>query len=185
MTPGLQPGYPWLFLGHFSYFYASLLFPQLVPGPGMSSSVLFFQRPAKMPPADYVRVCVRSIAQSCPTLQPPGQEPTRFLSPWHFPGKNTEAGCHLLFQGIFLTQGLKRCRFHLLSLQADSLPLSHLESPPGSYVKLLSRVRLFETPWTAACHAPPSMGFSRQSGLPFPSPEYLPDPGSEPRSPAL
>ena len=35
---------------------------------------------------------------------------------------------------------------------------------------------------------PPSMGFSRQeywSGLPFPSPGNLPDPGIEPRSPAL
>jgi len=34
-----------------------------------------------------------------------------------------------------------------------------------------SRVRLFETPWTAAYQAPPSMGFSRQeywSGLPLP-----------------
>ena len=40
-----------------------------------------------------------------------------------------------------------------------------------SEVKLLSRVRLFATPWTAAHQAPPSMGFSRQeywSGLPFP-----------------
>ena len=40
-------------------------------------------------------------------------------------------------------------------------------------VKLLSRVRLFETPWTAAHQAPPSMGFSRQeywSGVPSPSP---------------
>ena len=38
---------------------------------------------------------------------------------------------------------------------------------------LLSHVRLFETPWTVAHQAPPSMGFSRQeywSGLPFPSP---------------
>ena len=44
------------------------------------------------------------------------------------------------------------------------------------------------TPWTAACQAPLSMGFSRQaywSGLPFPSPEDLPDPGIELRSPAL
>ena len=43
--------------------------------------------------------------------------------------------------------------------------------------------------WTAAAYqAPLSMGFSRQeywSGLPFPSPEDLPDPGIEPRSPAL
>ena len=39
-------------------------------------------------------------------------------------------------------------------------------------VKLLSRVRLFVTPWTAAYQAPPSMGFSRQeywSGVPLPS----------------
>ena len=55
-------------------------------------------------------------------------------------------------------------------------------------VKSLSRVRLFGTPWTVAYQAPPSMGFSRQeywSGLPFPSPGDLPDPGIEPGSPAL
>ena len=47
-------------------------------------------------------------------------------------------------------------------------------------VKLLSRVRLFGTPWTIAYQAPPSLGFSRQeywSGLPFPPPGDLPDPG--------
>ena len=55
-------------------------------------------------------------------------------------------------------------------------------------MKSLSRVRLFATLWTVADQAPPSMGFSRQeywSGLPFPSPGDLPDPGIEPRSPAL
>ena len=44
------------------------------------------------------------------------------------------------------------------------------------------------TPWTAARQAPLSMGFSRQeywSGLPFPSPGDLPDPGIKPGSPAL
>ena len=43
-------------------------------------------------------------------------------------------------------------------------------------VKSLSRVWLFETPWTAAYQAPPSMGFSRQeywSGVPLPSPLYV------------
>ena len=43
-------------------------------------------------------------------------------------------------------------------------------------------------PWTIACQAPPSMGFSMQeywSGLSFPSPGDLPDPGIEPRSPTL
>ena len=55
-------------------------------------------------------------------------------------------------------------------------------------MKLLSRVRLFATPWTVAYQASPSMGFSRQeywSGVPLPSPGDLPDPGIEPWSPAL
>ena len=52
----------------------------------------------------------------------------------------------------------------------------------------LSHVRLFATPWTVAYQAPPSVGFSRQenwSGLPFPSPGDFPNPGIEPRSPAM
>ena len=52
----------------------------------------------------------------------------------------------------------------------------------------LSRVRLFATPCTLAYQAPLSMGFSRQecwSGLPFPSPGDLPDPGIKPGSPTL
>ena len=55
-------------------------------------------------------------------------------------------------------------------------------------MKSLSRVRLFATPWTIAYQASPSMGFSRReywSGLPFPSPGDLPDPGIEPGSPTL
>ena len=43
-------------------------------------------------------------------------------------------------------------------------------------------------PWTVAYQAPPSMRFSRQeycSGLPFPSPGDLPNPGIEPGSPTL
>ena len=54
-------------------------------------------------------------------------------------------------------------------------------------VKPLSHVRLFATPWTVAYQAPPSI-FSRQaywSGLPFPSPGDLPNPGIKPGSPAL
>ena len=52
----------------------------------------------------------------------------------------------------------------------------------------LSPIQLFETLWTVAHQAPLSMGFSRQeywSGLPFCSPRDLPNPGIEPRSPAL
>ena len=53
-------------------------------------------------------------------------------------------------------------------------------------VKLLSRVRLFATPWTLRLLCP--WGFSRQehwSGLPFPPPGDLPDPAIKPGSPGL
>ena len=52
--------------------------------------------------------------------------------------------------------------------------------------RLLCHVPLFATPWTVACQALPSMGFSRQeyrSGWPFPSPGDLPNPATKPRSP--
>ena len=51
-------------------------------------------------------------------------------------------------------------------------------------VKLLSRVRLLVTPWTAAYQAPPSMGFSRQeywSGVPLPSPHSAEQPSLFPK----
>ena len=53
---------------------------------------------------------------------------------------------------------------------------------------MLSHVLLFAISWTLACQAPLSMKFSRQeywSGLPFPTPGDLPNPGIEPRSPTL
>ena len=58
----------------------------------------------------------------------------------------------------------------------------------GTLVCMLSRfshIWLFETPWTVAWQAPLSMRFSRQeywSGLPCPTPGYLPDPGIQPAS---
>ena len=51
-----------------------------------------------------------------------------------------------------------------------------------------SHVQLFAASWTVTHQALQSMGFSRQeywSGLPFPSPGDLPDPGTEPGSPTL
>ena len=83
--------------------------------------------------------------QLCPTLQPHRRKPTRLPHPWDSPGKNTGVGCHFLLQCMKVK------------------------------VKMLSRVRLLATPWTAAYQAPPSMGFSRQeywSGVPLPSPIY-------------
>ena len=49
----------------------------------------------------------------------------------------------------------------------------------------LSRVQLFETPWTVACQPPLSMEYSRQeywSGFPSPTPGYLPNQGTKPAS---
>ena len=51
-----------------------------------------------------------------------------------------------------------------------------------------SRVQLVETPWSAGCQAPWSMGFSRQeywNGLLCPPLGDLPNPGIKPASPAL
>ena len=84
--------------------------------------------------------------QSCLTLcDPIDGSPPGSPVPGILPGKNTGVGCHFLLQCMKVK------------------------------VKLLSRVRLFTTPWTAAYQAPPSMGFSRQeywSGVPFPSPQH-------------
>ena len=59
------------------------------------------------------------------SLQPHGLQPTRFLCPWSFPGKNTGVGCHFPLQGIFLTKGLNPCLLSLLYWWVDSLPLSY------------------------------------------------------------
>ena len=77
--------------------------------------------------------------------------------------------------GFFVSLSPQPCLFSLL-------PVLKVK------VKSLSRVQLFATRWTVASQAPPSMALFRQeywSGLPFPSPGDLPDPGIEPGSPAL
>ena len=64
---------------------------------------------------------------------------------------------------------------------------SEVEVCGGGGLVAKSRLTL-GIPWTVDCQAPLSMGFSRQkywSGLPFPSPGHLPDPGIKPGSPAL
>ena len=81
-------------------------------------------------------------------------------------------------------------RAHAGHLQEGPLSLPRLSEGSAHLfkVKSLSRVRLFVTAWTVAPQAPPSMEFSRSeywSGLPFPSPGDLPDPGIEPGSPTL
>ena len=74
-------------------------------------------------------------------------------------------------------------------VESTSFPILGLTSNYQiSEVELLSHVQLFVTPWTVAYPAPPSMEFSKQeywSGLLFPPPGDLPNPGIEPGSPTL
>ena len=86
---------------------------------------------------------------------------------------------------------LFRIYFHNFIFQLSNLCFWFKYSAIDSFwskVKSLSRIQLFVTPWTVAYQVPPSMVFSRQeywSGLPFPSPGDLPNPGIEPGSPTF
>ena len=82
-------------------------------------------------------LCCCLVAKSClPLLRPHGLQPARLLCPWGFPAKKTGAGCHLLLQGIFPTQGSNPRPLHW---QVNPLPLSHQGSPfkKGICLKIL------------------------------------------------
>ena len=70
--------------------------------------------------------CIRLFA----TLWTLQLQPTRLLSPWDSPGKNTGVGCAFL-QGIFTTQGSNLCLMSLMQSQVGSLPLA---APGKSYM---------------------------------------------------
>ena len=75
---------------------------------------------------------------------------------------------------VYTTDIDKHCESRLLDLSCGGLVTKSWQT--------------LVTPWTVSRQAPLSMGFSRQeywSGLPFPPPGDLPDPGMEPGSPAL
>ena len=77
----------------------------------------------------YCVVCARS----CPTLcspvdgSPPGSTIMKFSK------QKNGAGCHLLLQGVLLTQGSNLHLLCLLHWQANSLPLCNLGSPTNYY----------------------------------------------------
>ena len=101
--------------------------------------------------------------------------------------------CQFLFLSLWVSLSLTSLSL-VLPLIAPQL-LALLPVMPGYWHACvpshISCIRLCVTLWTVACQAPLSMEFSRQeywSGLPFLSPEDLPDPGIEPvsvKSPAL
>ena len=83
-----------------------------------------------------------------------------------FPSNNTGVDCHVLPQGIFLTQGLNS-DLSLLNWQAGSLPLT-----PPVVVPLISHVQLFATPRSTAHQSSPSFLIS-QNLLKFTSIESM------------
>ena len=107
-------------------------------------------------PATAAAAAVFSVMSD--SVLPQRWQPTRLPCPWDSPGKNTGVGCRFLLQ--------------CMKVKSES--------------EVTQSCPTLATPWTTAYQAPPSMEFSRQeswSGLPFPSPVDLPDPGIEPRSP--
>ena len=90
--------------------------------------------------------------------------------------------CHTKTQEVSTLRPRRGC-----SPEPDpSAPWPHASA--SGKVLVTRHAWLFVTPSTAARQTPLSMGFSRPeywSALPFPSPGDLPDPGIEPRSPAL
>ena len=97
---------------------------------------------------------------------------------------------YLVWLKIYLIS-LKVMTFSVSKIWYENIKYCYQKFPKiilSEWVKSLSRVWLFATPLTEAYQASPSMGFSRQqyqSGLSFPAPGDLPDPGVEPRFPTL
>ena len=160
----------------------------------------------------YTHTCAK-LLQSCLTLcKPVDHRPLRLLFPWDSPGKHTDVGCHALLQGICPTQGLN---LHLLCLLLCRLSPGWGEPIYVTYIyiyiyiyiaflffaSLLCVIHVFKVkvliaqsyptlcePVDYSHQASLSVGLSRQqywSGLPFPPPGDLPDPGIEPGSPTL
>ena len=109
------------------------------------------------------------------------EEPGRLYSPWgHKESDTIEHQQHTL---VCFFQFLKM--FHIIPVL--KIMRQNNDKKKKVKVKSLSRVRLCD-PMDGSPPGSSIQGFSRQeywSGLPFPSPGDLPDPGIEPRSPTL
>ena len=87
------------------------------------------------------------------------------------------------YQRLWYAQVTWKLKSGLISKSPVRLDHGHVRDKQYEHMWVLSCGPLFETPWTAAHQAPLSMEFSRQeywSGLPFPLPGDLPDPGIVP-----
>ena len=127
------------------------------------------------------------------SVQPQRRQPTRLPRPWDSPGKNAGVGCHFLLQCMKVKSESEVAQLCLIL--SDPMDCS----PPGSSVhgvlgdkihthqiqdfinegmhaQLHAHVWLFESLSIVACQVP-LIRFSG-SGLPFPTPRDLPDPGN-------
>ena len=132
-------------------------------------------------------MCSRTCSSQLPTREGNSERNHRRIEKWRRGARQPEklttlpsrsqAGCQLLLD---LTARLSYTTAAVSQLSQDEWKTSAVIGP------VLSHFRLSVIPWIAAHQAPLSMGFSRQeywSGLPFPPPGDLPDPGMEPRPP--
>ena len=93
---------------------------------------------------------VAKLLQSCLTMQPHRQQPTRLPSAWDSPGKNTGVGCHFLLQCMKVKSESEVAQSCLtLSDPTDC-------SPPGSSIHGIFQARVLE--WGAM---PSSMWYSQ------------------------
>ena len=91
-----------------------------------------------------------------------------------------------IHQEILCACWISHCRCVSLEDSVSTTVVNKMQNHQRDYARACAQPSDSATPRTVACQPPPSMGFSRQehwSGLPFPSPGDLPDPGIEPASP--
>ena len=113
--------------------------------------------------------------QSCPTLRPQRQQPTRHPHPWDSPGKNTGVGCHFLLQYMKVKSESEVPQ----SCPTLSDPIDC--SLPGSSVHGIFQARVLElyaqylwklyTNWKTR---PPQREEPQSSNLDSPSPKRIP-----------
>ena len=133
---------------------------------------------------DFFIIANRLLSSQIP---PPNSLLSSHLCPWLFTSKMMDSGSQVphehpkgIDNSIVPPPNTPRFLHSCITLYSYCLP--------SSKVKSLSPIQLFVTPRTVAYQVPLSLRFSRQeywNRLPFPSPGDLPDPGIEPRSPAL
>ena len=115
----------------------------------------------------------------------PGPSAVKTRSPNHYTSRAFPKPCFTVRKW---SQGLDNLPKATQQVAEQDVKPGSLTQNPYSWPLYISHARLFVTPWTSAHQSPLSMGFSRQeywSGLPFPSPGDLPNPGIKLGSPTL